>query len=339
MNEWMSFPCSGNEFNCSLAVWLFWISGLFFIIPWRSLDQRVTKVLSSFTGPSNFNYQKSPWSHPLGSGGSGRPGRKGTPLPGSVALKWPSPQPAGFMCAGLSLVTLVLFPARGGFPQVVDLWDLQISQCDATSFLSLGYFSSGKGNNFLKFIWMWKKAMFLVILVVFIVQNKNSKKEKKSLCKNWNSYTIKFGSLLPLTKKRWGGKKLKTPYFNCPKVEIHTPLWKLLGLSDGRRARLGQRGASGKEQLASGSGSRLSGSSAPSSEAAESGVAMTRCRRDSGATLQKRPEPAASSRVQGLRLRSAELSVFLQMFWRCFCVFPSLPRYCALLMTTIYYLQ
>lgn len=115
-------------------------------------------------------------------------------------------------------------------------------------------------------------------------------------------------------QKKVGREEVKNALFYCSKVEIHTPLWKLLGLSDGRRARLGQGGASGKEQLASGSGSSLSGSSAPSSEAAESGVAMTRCRRDSGATLQKRPEPAASSRVQGPRLRSAELSVFLQMF-------------------------
>lgn len=45
---------------------------------------------------------------------------------------------------------------------------------------------------------------------------------------------------------------------------------------------------------------------------------------------QRCPEPAAFSKLQGScstqRLRSAELSMFLQLFWRCFCVFPSLPR-------------
>ena len=58
----------------------------------------------------------------------------------------------------LSLATLVLFPAHGVFPRVVDLWGLQISRCAASSYLSLGYFSRGKGNNFLKFLWMWKKS-------------------------------------------------------------------------------------------------------------------------------------------------------------------------------------
>lgn len=98
------------------------------------------------------------------------------------------------------------------------------------------------------------------------------------------------------------------PYFNCPKVEIYTLLWKLLGLSDGRRARLGKGGASGKEQLASGCGSSLSGSSAPSSAAAESGVGMTRCSRDSGAKLQKRAQSLqlpAESRGRGFGVQSS----------------------------------
>ena len=115
------------------------------------MDERVTKVLSSFTDASNFNHQKSLRNHPLGSGGSGYPGRKGTPLPGSVALNWPSPQLAGFICAALSGDTCAL-PCPWGFPRVVDLWGLQISRCAASSYLSLGYFSRGKGNNFLKFL-------------------------------------------------------------------------------------------------------------------------------------------------------------------------------------------
>lgn len=94
--------------------------------------------------------------------------------------------------------------------------------------------------------------MFLVVLV-FIVQNKNSKKGKKNLYAKIQILTPSSSAVsFPLPKKRWGGRKLKMPYFNCPKVEIYTLLWKLLGLSDGQRARLGKGGASGKEQLASG---------------------------------------------------------------------------------------
>lgn len=52
----------------------------------------------------------------------------------------------------LSLVTHVFFfPAPGGCLQAVDFWGLQILYC-GTSFLSVGSFSRGKGNNFLKSI-------------------------------------------------------------------------------------------------------------------------------------------------------------------------------------------
>lgn len=81
-----------------------------------SLDDRVTKVLSSFMGPSNFNASKSR-NHPLKwwwcLGKGYLPARP-------VALSWPSPQLAGFICAGLSGDTCALSRLLG-FPELLTL--------------------------------------------------------------------------------------------------------------------------------------------------------------------------------------------------------------------------
>lgn len=76
-------------------------------------------------------------------------------------MKQSFPQLAVLVCACLSLVTLVFFPAPGNYLQAVDFWDFQILQCGTTTiffFLSVGYFSRGKGNNFLKIHMNVKKS-------------------------------------------------------------------------------------------------------------------------------------------------------------------------------------
>ena len=81
------------------------------------------------------------------------PGEKGHLLPGSVSLAQSFPQLAVLTCARLVSCDTCFSPTREGCLQAVDFWGLQISQ-RGTTVLSVGYFSRGKGNNFLKSIRM-----------------------------------------------------------------------------------------------------------------------------------------------------------------------------------------
>lgn len=95
---------------------------------------------------------------PFWGGGSGCQKKKGTYCLGQWHWRGRFLSLLSLCVRVLSHVTLVFFPAPGDCLQAVDFGDLQ-SSLWYYYFSSIGCFSRGEGNNFLKSIRMWRKAV------------------------------------------------------------------------------------------------------------------------------------------------------------------------------------
>lgn len=144
------------------------------------VDMHIKDIFAPLLKETLVSFDKSSSDHRpkiiLWDGGTGCHKKKGSYGLGQWHGKQPFPQLAILYVPVSSLGTFVAFPAPGHCRQAVGFWDLQSSQCGAT-FLCLDYFSRGKSSNFLKSIWMWRKAVCSWLLLD-IMQNKNSARKK-----------------------------------------------------------------------------------------------------------------------------------------------------------------